>query len=250
MLVGAATLGLMALLTTAAAQPTPVTDGVWQPVGGGIVSVNTHVVGDVETLSIDGGLRVRGWVVDAFSATRPDLVGVDDQAGKRLGEVRIGGFVRRSDVAERFGSSAYTLSGFELVVSDPPTTLLVSAHLGQLGWWHTTVVTSAARSAHVTRLACTGDDAAEVELTSAEPFPVRNALTELHIGGVMSSLSRYADDGDTHTLIFLLSRAQVLAISLDESGFVGYNPSNGRDIWTIGPIDASSAVGCDEEEPF
>jgi hypothetical protein len=241
MLGWAATLALMALVTTSAAQPAP----VWQPVGGGVVTVNTHVVGDLETLPTDGGLRVRGWVVDAFSATRPDQITVDDLAGQRLGQVISGGLVQRSDVADRFGSSAYSLSGFELLVSDPPSTLLVSAHLGQLGWWQTTVVTGATRSAHVTRLVCKGDDAAEVEVTSAEPFPVRNALTEVHIGGVISSLSRYADDGDTHTLIFLLTREQVLTMSLDDSGFVGYNPSNGRDIWLIAAIDPTSAVGCD-----
>ena len=42
--------------------------------------------------------------------------------------------MRRTDVAERFGSSAYALSGFEVLVSDPPTTFLVNALLGQLGW--------------------------------------------------------------------------------------------------------------------
>jgi hypothetical protein len=117
---------------------------------------------------------------------------------------------------------------------------------GQLGWWQTTVVTPTTRGARVTRLGCTSDDAAEVEVSSAEPFPVRNALTELHVGDMISSLSRYADDGDTHTLIFLLTREQLLAISPDASGFVGYNPGNGHDVWVIGPLDLTSAVGCAE----
>jgi hypothetical protein len=106
------------------------------------------------------------------------------------------------------------------------------------------------RRAHVTRLACTTDDAAEIEVTSAEPFPVRNALTELQIGDVSSPLSRYADDGDTHTLIFSLTRDQLLAISTDDNAQVRYNPSNGHDVWLIGPIDPSSAVGCTEREPI
>jgi len=100
----------------------------------------------------------------------------------------------------------------------------------------------------VTRLACTTDDLAEIEVTSAEPFPVRNALTELHVGDVSTSLSRYGDDGDTHTLIFSLTRDQLLAISADDIAQVRYNPSNGHDVWLIGPIDPASALGCTESD--
>ena len=178
-----------------------------------------------------------------------DLGGATDRQGlaaQRLAEVSSGGFERRSDVEQRFGSSAYSLSGFEVHISDPPTTLVVKAHLVQLGWWQTSVATGLARRAQVTRLACTIDDAAEIEVTSADPFPVRNALTELQIGDVSSSLSRYADDGDIHTLIFSLTRDQLLAIPADDSALVRYNPSNGHDVWLIGPIDPASAVGCNE----
>jgi hypothetical protein len=240
----AVALALMDLLTSAAAQPAPVAVTQWQPVGDSVATVNTHVVGDIETLPDDGGLRVRGWIVDAFSAARPDQITLGDLAGRQVGQVRSGGFMRRADVAERFGSSAYALSGFEVLVSDPPTTVLVNAHLGQLGWWQATVVTGVPRTAHVMRLACTSDDTAEVEVTSAEPFPVRNALAELHVGVVSSSLSRYPDGGDTHTLIFLLTREQFLAISPDDSGFVGYNPGNEPDRWLMGPIDPASAADC------
>jgi hypothetical protein len=104
-------------------------------------------------------------------------------------------------------------------------------------------------SAQLARLACTSDDAAEIEVISAEPFPVRNALTELHIGGVSSSLSRYGDDGDLHTLIFSLTRDQLRAISVEDNGFVRYNPSNGHDIWLIGPTEPASALACGEAEP-
>ncbi len=103
-------------------------------------------------------------------------------------------------------------------------------------------------SAHA-RLACTTEDLAEIEVTSAEPFPVRNALTELRVGDVSSSLSRYADDGDTHTLIFSLTRDQLVVISADDDALVRYNPSNGHDVWLIGPIDRASALGCGGAEP-
>jgi hypothetical protein len=99
--------------------------------------------------------------------------------------------------------------------------------------------------AQVTRVACTSDDVAEIEVISAEAFPVRNALTELHVGDFVSSLSRYADDGDTHTLIFSLTREQLFAISPDDSAAVRYNPSNGQDIWLTGPIDSALAPGCE-----
>jgi hypothetical protein len=234
----------MGLATTLVAQPI---DKVWQPFGGGVITNNTHVVGDVETISAEDGLRVRGWIVDVFSATRPDLVRIEDLAGKRLGEVSSGGFERRRDVEQRFGSSAYSLSGFDLIIAEPPTTLVVKAHLGQLGWWQTSVEAALPRRAHVTRLACTTDSLAEIEVTSAEPFPVRNALTELHIGDVSSALSRYAN-GDLHTLIFSLTRDEFLAISADDSAFVGYNPSNGHDLWLIDPIDPAAALGCTESD--
>lgn len=243
-----AALSLVALATTWAAQPTGEGEPAWQPIGGGVVTNNTHVVGDVQAISADDHLRLRGWIVDVFSATRPDLVEIEDLAGKRLGEVSIGGFERRNDVELRFGSSAYSLSGFDVLISDPPTTLVVKAHLGQLGWWQTSVAAALTRRAQVTRLVCTTDDAAEIEVTSAEPFPVRNALTELQIGDVSTSFSHYGDDGDLHTLVFSLSRDQFLAISTDESAFVRYNPSNGHDVWLIGPIDPASALGCNESE--
>jgi hypothetical protein len=244
-----AALAVVALATTgAAAQPIGTAEPVWQPIGGGVITNNTRVVGDVQATAADDGLRVHGWIVDVFSATRPDLVEIEDLAGKRLGEVSSGGFERRRDVEQRFGSSAYSLSGFDLLISEPPTTLVVKAHLGQLGWWQTSVAAALPRRAHVTRLACTTDDLAEIEVTSAEPFPVRNALTELQIGDVSSAFSRYADDGDLHTLMFSLTRDQLLAISADDTAQVRYNPSNGHDIWLIGPIDPASAVGCTDSE--
>jgi hypothetical protein len=245
-----AALAFVGLATTWAAQPIGAGEPAWQPIGGGVVTNNTHVVGDVQTTAADDGLRVRGWIVDAFSATRPDLVEIDDLAGKRLGEVSIGGFERRRDVEQRFGSSAYSLSGFDLLIADPPTTLVVKAHLGQLGWWQTSVAAALTRRAHVTRLACMTDDLAEIEVTSAEPFPVRNALTEIQIGDVSSALSRYGDDGDLHTLIFSLTREQFLAISADDDALVRHNPTNGHDVWLIGPIDPASALGCSESAPI
>ena len=222
---------------------TAAAESVWETYGRE-PDPNTHVVGDVQTFLAGDGLHVRGWVVDAFSATRPDLVDVANLVGEPLAAVRSGGFERRPDVAERFGSSAYALSGFDVVLADPPTTLLIRAHLGQLGWWSTTVVAPVPRRARVTRFECVSPDRAEVEVTSAEPFPVRNALTELAVGGVVSSFNRYPDNGDPHTLIFSLTADQLAAIVPTDSAVVRYNPSNGQDVWQVGRLDLASTIAC------
>ncbi len=80
----------------------------------------------------------------------------------------------------------------------------------------------------------------------ADPFPERNALTQLQAGPVVTSLSRYPDDGDLHTLIFTLTRDELFCVSSDDQAVVRYEPSNLHDIWLIGPIEPSTAQGCDD----
>jgi len=84
----------------------------------------------------------------------------------------------------------------------------------------------------------------EVEVSSDTPFPVRNALVELRIGAVVSSLSRYAPDGDLHTLIFVLSDEQAAEVSPFAEAVVGFNPGAGSDTWLVGSIDPTTAQGC------
>ena len=242
-------LALTIILTLANLSPTAA-EPLWQPEGGGTgISAQTRVVGDIQTFPDGaGGLRVRGWVVDGFSATRPDRVQIDDLAGKPLGDVASGSFVRRRDVETRFGSSAFSLSGFELSIAHPPSTLLVRAHLGQMGWWQTMIETSLPLQARLTRLECVGSAAVEVEVASADPFPVRDALAELQVGQLVSSLSRYPDSGDTHTLIFTLTRDELTSVSSDDQAIVRYNPSNGHDAWLIGSIEPSTAQGCEADD--
>src|SRR5712692_7544226 len=106
------------------------------------------------------------------------------------------------------------------------------------------VGTSDPSTARVTRLECVSAVAAELEKTSAEPFPLRNALTELQVGPVVSSLSRYPDGGDTHTLIFTLTRDELFSVSVNDPAVVRYDPSNGQDVWQIDPIDPATAQHC------
>ena len=63
-------LALTIILTLANLSPTAA-EPLWQPEGGGTgISAQTRVVGDIQTFPDGaGGLRVRGWVVDGFSAT-------------------------------------------------------------------------------------------------------------------------------------------------------------------------------------
>lgn len=234
------------LLALGSALPTSA-EPQWQPEAAapGMIA-ETRVVGDVEMrLGPAGGLRVSGWIVDGFSATRPDDVQLRDAAGTLLAEVGSGGFVRRFDVESRFGSSAYALSGFELSIAQPPSTVVVRAHLGQLGWWQTTLEAPVARTARLTRLECVEPDSVELEVTSADPFPVRDALTELEVGSVLSTVSRYPPDGDLHGLIFSMSLDELNRISTDDQATVRYSPSNGHDVWSLsGSIDQNLASGC------
>ena len=45
----------------------------------------------------------------------------------------------------------------------------------------------------------------EIEVTSEKSFPVRSELVVLRIGAQEFTLSRYREDGDTHTMIFTLT---------------------------------------------
>ena len=105
------------------------------------------------------------------------------------------------------------------------------------------------RQARLTAVTCTGEDAVEITVTSADPFPVRDALVLLQVGAELSFLSRYGDDGDLHTLIFTLGREQLAAFAPDATAYVRYHPSNGQDVWLVGPIDPGSALGCDTSPP-
>src|SRR6266849_2725332 len=106
--------------------PVSAADVIWEPSGDGPVSAQTRVQGEIEVCPIGSGLQLSGWVVDGFSATRADLVQVFAD-GRQVGDVKVGEFVRRPDVALRFGSSAFSLSGFQLFIADKYPTLQVRA---------------------------------------------------------------------------------------------------------------------------
>ena len=102
------------------------------------------------------------------------------------------------------------------------------------------------RTADVVRLECVSPDVIELELHSEDLFPVRNAILELHVGSVTSNLSRYGDDGDLHTVIFMLTPEQLAQISDTDVASVGFNPGAPNDTWLLDAIDPTTATGCSE----
>ena len=96
----------------------------------------------------------------------------------------------------------------------------------------------------MTRLECVAPDTVEIELASADAFPVRDAIIELHVGPVTSGLSRYGDDGDLHSVIFLLTPDELAQITNTDPAYVRFNPGGPDDAWLIGAIDTGTATGC------
>ncbi len=112
-------------------QPFDVIGVVEQPIPGGMTTSD--------------GVPVRGWVVDRYSAARPDRVDIYDgplPGGPFL--LAAQPYVWRQDVGNLLGSSAYKASGFEGLI--PPGTLTpgqhtltFAAHFEWIGWWTTAV---------------------------------------------------------------------------------------------------------------
>jgi hypothetical protein len=108
---------------------------------------------------------------------------------------------------------------------------------------------TAARSAEVQRFECVSSELVEVTVSSKDPFLVRDALLELQIGPVASSMSRYPDGGDLHTVVFGLTREQLADISApDDIASVRFEPGAPGDVWAIGPLDPASVEGCEAED--
>ena len=248
----------------------------WSPGADAVPLDGTNIIGVIEEPLADSqytpdvGVPVRGWVVDRYSATRPDRVlvyeGAPAQNGGRL-LVEAQPYVWRMDVGNLLGSSAYKVSGFEGTV--PPGsltpgghTLTVAAHLGALGWWTTSVRIAvgppAPAPANVpdgtVRFACVPaaslDETSHIEVTvsSARPFPVRDQIVVLRVGPARSFLSRYPDDGDLHTLIFSVMPEELISASASDSIVVSYglldksSYMSPDDVWQFGRLDPANTV--------
>jgi hypothetical protein len=223
----------------------------WLPGEGAPTNPQLRVVGAIDAYRDGERTWLEGWLVDAFSADRPDRVQIFD-GQHLLAEVVSGQFVRRPDVSDRFGSSAYSLSGFVTSFEGAPRVVTVRAHLMSEGWWRTELDLTrlpGARADRVARVACVpnadpfdGQPGVEVEVVSERMFPVRDALVTLTIGSTMSQRSRYGDDGDLHTLIFTLSHEEFALAQGGDPVVVHYLP--GSDTWWFGGLDPTVAQDC------
>jgi hypothetical protein len=77
----------------------------------------------------------------------------------------------------------------------------------------------------------------EIEIHSVQPFPVRAIPPVLRIGAREFHFSRSPDDGDLHTLIFLLSPAEFAQLSSGEDVSVHYGPPDALPGRALGRLD-------------
>ncbi len=86
-----------------------------------------------------------------------------------------------------------------------------------------------------------GNPGVEITVWSVKRFPVRNELAVLRIGKKEFTRSRYPDNGDTHTLVFTLTKEEFDRTSDGDSvrvyyGLGGGNP-NDPNQWDFGFLD-------------
>jgi hypothetical protein len=60
---------------------------------------------------------------------------------------------------------------------------------------------------------------------------------ELRIGSEEFLLSRYPDNGDTHTLLFTLTRDEFAQVSSGDQVWVQYGRGEVNERWNFGPLD-------------
>ena len=80
-------------------------------------------------------------------------------------------------------------------------------------------------------------DAVEVEVESAQGFPVQNELATLRLGSAESRQSRYAEDGDLRILIFSFSAAEFAAVPDGAPALVYYGELEDTRRFDCGRID-------------
>ncbi len=81
------------------------------------------------------------------------------------------------------------------------------------------------------------DSAVEIELFSTRAFPVRDELMVLRIGEQHFFLSRYAEDGNLNTVIFLLTRDEWEQAVDGDPVVVQYGMYEAGDPWDFGLLD-------------
>ncbi len=86
-----------------------------------------------------------------------------------------------------------------------------------------------------------GASGVEIEVASAQPFPVRDAMLTLRIGDKYFTLSRYVG-GDLHRVVFSLTDAEFAGISPGDPVIVQYGTKPMGSIWNCGRLDRQSMI--------
>jgi len=92
----------------------------------------------------------------------------------------------------------------------------------------------------VNGLRAAGSDAIEVELESATAFPVLDDLARLRVDGADIVLSRYADDGDTHKMVFTMSADEFARVKDGATIKVRYGEGRATYEWNFGKLQKSA----------
>ena len=86
-----------------------------------------------------------------------------------------------------------------------------------------------------------GASGVEIEIASAEVFPVRDAMLTLRIGEKYFTLSRYVG-GDLHRVVFSLTDAEFASLSAGDPIMVQYGMRTAGHVWDCGKLDLQIVV--------
>ncbi len=135
--------------------------------------------------------------------------------------------IRLSNQPVTFGPGGGTGDSIEEVQQGgEPTLPPLLPHIG--------VLTAVRRLPAVAQLG--GAPGVEIEITSAELFPVRNAMLTLRIGARYFTLSRYVG-GDLHRVVFSLTNAEFASLSAGDPIMVQYGVRTAGQVWDCGKLD-------------
>ena len=81
-----------------------------------------------------------------------------------------------------------------------------------------------------------GTAGVEIEITSSQPFPVRDSALTLSIGSRQFTYSRYLG-GDQHRIMFSLTAAEFASLSAGDPVVVQYGSKAVGDVWNCGRLN-------------
>jgi hypothetical protein len=82
-----------------------------------------------------------------------------------------------------------------------------------------------------------GQPAVEIEVYSAQRFPVRNEIAVLRIGSQEFRLSSYPPGGDTRSLVFTLTLAEFARTNTGDPVTLYYGQAGAGQVWQFGRLD-------------